>query len=387
MNNALTFLPEVPEWISNVSLDKFIPFIIEVMTTASAGLYDFFVPLVQAVIWLLVGFNIALFVVKQFVPQNWLDFFGWKGGGEYYDNDKAAKLAWGVPTRLAKMVVRASLATTLLLALRPAILTETIINPFLGIGSMYTEFIMSSQASGEAARPGTSSADCNTNSFLSEDVCLRLANPISEIIYRNNQVVVLGMDMMGVPSFITDAGASRMTLDMGQNLFNFITGAVLVITFFLAGLYIASIVIQGILDFLFAVLMFPVKTLKWVMQTDVWMNPKAALEDVVASLRKLVVAMIIGGIMTIVNMTLISALFGGGVDVGLSSWSDKFMILLSGILCLVVMTKLFDIAREKLAKYGAPSDEFYKDITSNAQSLGKRMAALADNIKKMATKK
>ncbi|MDR0319559.1 MAG: hypothetical protein LBH81_02355 [Rickettsiales bacterium] len=387
MNGFMTVLPDVPDWMNGASLDKFVPFMIDVMTRVSAGLYDFFVPLVSAFIWTLVGFNIMLFVIKQYVPQDWLDFLNIKNGGGYYDGKKTAELAWGIPKKLAQMMMRAALATTILLAVRPTFLTETIINPFLKLGSIYTESILNSPP-GEGSPKAGVGMECNTHSFFSPEICNQMANPISGIIYKNNQVVTLGLDMMGVPSFITGGNPMSKKPDMGLWLFNFFVGAVLAITFFLSGLYIASVILQGILNFCFAIMLFPFRTFKWVMQqTDAWANPTEALKGIIDSLRGLVVAMVIGGIMTLINLSLIAALFGqSGISANLSSWSDKFMIALSSILALLVMTRLLEIAKEKMAKFGAPDETFYKNLTANAQTLGKTAVKLGGNIGKMLKK-
>jgi hypothetical protein len=289
---------------------------------------------------------------------------------------------------------------------------------------MYTEFILS-EAGGKMEVPITRECERGmTQGFFSNAVCSSLANPIAGIIYKNNQVMTLGLNMMGLPSFITgtnsskeyqslDASGNRIlpseasvaqnsvsapsgtnsdiiikkpggSPDIGLMFFSFIVGLIIAITFFLSGLYLASILLQSILNFFFEIMIFPMKTFKFVMQGDSYANVWPAVEGVVGSIKNLVITMIVAGIMSLVNVILIISMFGtSGMNVGAESWSDKFMLLLSSIVCLLIMTRLFNISKEKITKYGAKTDEaFYKQLTENAQAIGKVGVNVAGNLKK-----
>lgn len=375
-------LPAVPDWISATSIDKFVPFLIEIMMNVSAGLYDYFVPLLTMLMWTLVAFNLAVFVIKQYIPGDYLGFLGIGDGGKYYND--AASMSWGIPERLAKQIMRGAIATTILLGARPAFLTEVIINPFLSIGTTYTEFILNA-SNVNANVPAAPARQCETRDFFSPEVCTNLSNPIAGIIYKNNQVVTLGLTMMSIPAFMTGAPRVRGG-DLGGWLFNFIVGLALVATFFISGLLLASLLIQGILNFCFEIMLFPFKAFKFVMQShDTWANPWVALEGIITSLRKLVVSMIVSGIMVIINVTLIGAMFGaGGLGSEMNSWADKFTTLLGCVLCIVVLYRLFDIAQEKMTAYGASVDkEFYGNLTGAATNLGKQGVGLAKKTKGM----
>lgn len=383
MNEVLTSLPLVPDWLNAISLDKFVPYIVESMMYAASGTYDFFAPLMTGLVWILITFFFLVWLTKQFIPQNWLDALGFKDGGAFYNDKISAK---AMTERIIKMALRGVVATTILFAARPAAMTDVIINPFLMVGNMYVSAIVPNDANLPPAPPCTNE---QTRGFMSVAACSNLANPLRAIIYKNNQVLTFGLDMMGVPSFITNTNPKSSEFDIGRLVFDLIVGGVLVITFFLSGLYIASLILQAIIGFCFEIILFPFRTFSYVLNAkdESWINPWPAFKGIVDSLRVLVVTMLVSGIMTIVNIIMLDTMFGGN-EINANSWSDKFMLALSAVLSLIIMHKLFKTAQEKISQFGASKDDsLYKTITGTGLGLGGAGVRIIGNIGKMIKKK
>ncbi|MDR2685448.1 MAG: hypothetical protein LBB23_01590 [Rickettsiales bacterium] len=365
MIDALVSLPMVPDWLNATSFDKFVPLVIQAMMGAAAGVYDYFVPVLSGLLWIVIVFNSAVFTTKQFFPANWLSFLGMNGGGYWA---KPTDLIRGIPMRLVKQIVRASIATLLLLTIRPSLITDTIINPMLRVGTMITEFVVpSSTASRAQCLPGA------TREFFDEKLCSDFANPIASIVYKNNQMVALGLSIINMKFPANGGGVAANAAgvvsppDLGKGIFNFIVGLFMAGTFFMFGLRLASILLQGILDFCFAIILFPFKVFSYCLKAtegDDWFNPGDALGDIIESLRKLIVTMIVAGIATTINMILIASVVGSGTaNLSGGGWGTGIMTILGSVLCLLIMNKFYEIAKEKIAQYGGANNTALYDLT------------------------
>ena len=66
--------------IDAFDLSGFVPLVLEVMMNIATALYNFFVGngtgLIYILIYFFLGFYIALYLVKMYLPKDWLSFFG-----------------------------------------------------------------------------------------------------------------------------------------------------------------------------------------------------------------------------------------------------------------------------------------------------------------------
>ena len=126
-----------------LNLAPFVPLVLKSMMNIATSLYDFFVGdgtgWVYIFIYGFLIFHIALYLVKMYLPKDWLSFFGFSGGGEMWSGSLTG---WSIAENIAKPCIRAIIAGLILLQVKPVYVTKFLINPFLEFGSVYTEHIL-----------------------------------------------------------------------------------------------------------------------------------------------------------------------------------------------------------------------------------------------------
>ena len=136
--------PALADWgiVDQLNLAPFVPLVLDAMMTIASGGYDFFVGNGNGIIYLLVwGFlaiTIILYLVKLYLPKTWSDGFGFSGGASLADGKTNAHT---IVYNVMKPCLRGIIAAALLLQIRPTMLTEVLVNPFLQFGALYTHSI------------------------------------------------------------------------------------------------------------------------------------------------------------------------------------------------------------------------------------------------------
>jgi hypothetical protein len=358
------------EWglVNAMDLSPFIPIVLDALVSVAMTGYEFFVGKGDGIIYLLVwgwlGFTMGMYLVKMYIPESWLAFFGLKGG-QMWSGTTATKIS----EDLIKPCLRAIIAAGLLLQVKPQYVTEFIVDPFLRFGAIYTESISDNIAQNSmfgVAKQQPCPASIIEKKYISAESCKFLVQPVADITHANNQIVKRGL------TFISSGLKGLMTLipHGGQDLLSLITGLLLVFAFVSSNFFMALLIIQAIFDFGMALILYPFSVLVFVAkQSDKWIDPWPAFEGIIKSLKKLVITMIACVFILAVNIAAIKALFnwnnsvfvvtaGGSASSSVPviandaiGFGGHSVVWLSAILTFFLMFEIFKKTKEQLVKY------------------------------------
>lgn len=379
--------------VDSLNLAPFIPMILDALMTVATGGYEFFVGngdgIIYILIWGFLGVSMGLYLIKMYFPKTWLSFFGFSGGGEMWDG-KANGIQIG--ENLLKPALRAIVAATILLQVKPIYVTEWIVNPFLQFGSLYTESITSTINDGAvAAKTIECSPDIIARGWISADSCNFLVQPVAELSHANNQIIKRGFD------FINRGLLGLVTLipHGGEDFLNLITGILLVFTFVSSNLFMALLIIQGIFNFGMALILYPFQVLTWVAKPknpDKWLDFWPAFEGIIKALQQLIITMIACAFILAINIAIIKALFqwnssvfvvaaGGAASSNIPQVATSAMgfgphsiLWLSSILTFYLMLRIFELTRKQLTSYIEPGmDKLHGQLTKDAKTTVKNV--------------
>lgn len=375
--------------VDALNLSPFVPMVLDALMMVATGTYDFFVGaegregIIHILIWVFLGFTLAISLAKMYMPQKWLGFIGLSGGGEL-----ASGKITGVKIieNIAKPGLRAIIASVLLLQLKPVYVTEWLVNPFLQLGAIYTNAITANISQDGVAAPDVECpADIVAKAWISESSCEFLIQPVSDLSHANNQIIKRGFN------FLTSGLRGMMTLipHGGENLLNFITGILLIFTFVGSNIFMALLIIQGIFNFGMQLILYPFYVLTYVFKSsEKWLDVWPAFGGITKALQQLVVTMIACSFMLCVNLAVIKALFRWNSSVfvvaadgraysnipaatnSAMGFGEHSILWLSAILTFYLMMKIFELTQKQLNKYiGSGMDGLYKQVKSDAGTL------------------
>ncbi len=374
--------------VDSFNLAPFVPIILDSLMLVAIGMYDFFVGngdgIIYLMIWAILGVSIVLYLVKMWFPKSWLSLFGFSGGGEMWEKNGVNGIKMG--ENLLKPAFRAIIATVFLLQVNPVYVTEFLVNPFLQFGSIYTKSITDSLNTGfGAAKEIECPASITEQGWISKASCDFLIKPVSEISHANNQIIKKGFEFINKGLF----GLMRIIPNGGENFLNLITGIILVWTFVSSNVFMALLIIQAIIKFGLALIMYPFNVLAWVAKPpnpDKWIDLLPPFSGIIKSLQSLVITMISCAFILSINVAIIRALFRWNNSVfsatangtansniptvtnSATSFGEHSILCLSAILTFYLMFKIFELTREQIDHYtGKGSSDLYKDVTGNAK--------------------
>ena len=180
--------------VDSLDLSKLIPIIMDSFMFVANATYSYFVGAnhngpIYTLVWLFFAFYIAIYLIKLYVPKFWTTIFGFKPG-DSIENTSGTKIA----ENLLKPAIRVLVAVILFLPLRPEFITNTLINPFLKFGSIYTTGIINIVSADKTIN--SSKLECpNTlleQGWLSKESCEYVVQPVHVLSYANNQVIKRG---------------------------------------------------------------------------------------------------------------------------------------------------------------------------------------------------
>lgn len=383
--------------IDALNLAPFIPMVLDALMIIATGGYEFFVGngdgIIYILIWGFLAVSLALYLLKMYFPKTWVAFFGFSGGGEMYDGIDGMTIA----TNMLKPALRAIIAATVLLQLKPIYLTEWLVNPFLQFGALYTESITNTINQAGVSGP---KIECPPSviqqGWISESSCEFLVQPVADISNANNQVIKAGVD------FFTRGLRGMMTLvpHGGENLLNVITGLVLIFTFVASNLFMALLIIQAIFNFGMALVLYPFQVLVYVVKpNDKWMDIWPAFGGITKALQRLVITMIACAFILCINIAIVKSLFqwsssvfvvaaGGAASSNVPQvantalgFGQHSILWLSSILTFYLMMRIFNLTREQLNNYvGSGMDNLYNQVKSDTNILAQRIKNLGKTI-------
>lgn len=380
--------------VDALNLAPLIPTVLDALLAVATGGYEFFVGNGDGIIYILVwGFlavSMGLYLIKMYFPKTWVSFFGFSGGGEMTGGGIDG---FTIATNMLKPMIRAIIAVTVLLQLKPVYLTEWLINPFLQFGAIYTESITSTiNETGANAPQINCPPSVIQQGWISQESCEFLVQPVSDISHANNQIIKRGFD------FINSGLRGLVTLipHGGENFLNIITGIILVFTFVASNLFMALLIIQAIFNFGMALVLYPFQVLAYVVKSsDKWLDVWPAFGGITKALQKIIVTMIACAFILCVNIAIVRALFqwnssvfvvaaGGTATSNVPTvansalgFGEHSILWLSAILTFYLMFRIFNMTRQQLDSYvGKGMDKLYNQVTGDAKKT-------VDNTKKL----
>lgn len=380
--------------VDALNLAPLIPTVLDALLAVATGGYEFFVGNGDGIIYILVwGFlavSMGLYLIKMYFPKTWVSFFGFSGGGEMTGGGIDG---FTIATNMLKPMIRAIIAVTVLLQLKPVYLTEWLIDPFLQFGAIYTESITSTiNETGVNAPQINCPPSVIQQGWISQESCEFLVQPVSDISHANNQIIKRGFD------FINSGLRGLVTLipHGGENFLNLITGIILVFTFVASNLFMALLIIQAIFNFGMALVLYPFQVLAYVVKSsDKWLDVWPAFGGITKALQKIIVTMIACAFILCVNIAIVRALFqwnssvfvvaaGGTATSNVPTvansalgFGEHSILWLSAILTFYLMFRIFNMTRQQLDSYvGKGMDKLYNQVTGDAKKT-------VDNTKKL----
>lgn len=382
------------------NLAPFVPIVLDTMMRVAMSLYKFFVGngtgLIYICIYGLVGFYIIMYLIKMYLPKDWLSFFGFSGGGELWDGKLSG---FTIAENVLKPCLRAIVASVILLQIKPIYVTEWLVNPFLEFGAIYTESILKTITNTEIDKLKAPACpeSIEQAGWISKRSCEFLVQPVYTISKENNRVIKYGFD------FLTRGLRQLMTLMLhgGEGILNVITGILLISAFVSANVFMALLIIQAIFDFCMALIMYPFNVLGWVAKkSDKWFDVLPAFSQIIDSLKKLVITMIACAFILCVNIAIVRALFNwsssvfvaaaGGVSTSnvptIANTGMNFghhsMLCIASVLTIFLLQNIFNMTRERLELYTKDTPKtLYKNVTGDAKIMWNKTKAAPETIK------
>ncbi|MDR1361049.1 MAG: hypothetical protein LBJ18_01930 [Rickettsiales bacterium] len=374
-------IPAMADWaiVDALDLSPFVPLILDALMTVAQGGYEFFVGRGDGIIYILVwgwlAVYMGLYLIKMYFPTTWLGFFGFSGGGEMWQPGGISGFKIG--ENLLKPALRAIIAAGLLLQVKPAYITDWLVDPFLRFGSLYTSSITESIPGNTAAAKQICPPDLDEKSgWISTESCEFIAQPIADITHANNQIIKQGL------VFITKGLSGLMTPIPrgGADFLNIVSGILLVFAFVASNFFMGLLIIQGIFNFGMSLILYPFYVLTWVAtKSDKWLDPWPPFDGIITALKELVITMIACAFILVVNIAIVRSLFqwNGSVFVG-DFAADKAMgfgqhsiLWLSAILTFFLMQKIFELTKAKITEYSQNKNitNLHSSATKDAKSL------------------
>ena len=372
--------------VDNLNLAPFVPMVLDSLMMVATGGYEFFVGdgtgIIYFLVWTFLGASITLGLVKMYFPKSVLGFFGISGGGEM-ENGVDPK---GIIYDVVRSGVRAVIAAAVLLQLRPVLLTQLLVNPFLQLGAAYTHAITETiNEAGVHAPEIKCPPEIVEKAWISESSCEFLVQPVADLSHANNRIVTRGFDFLtrGLRGLIT------MVPHGGEDFLNLVTGILLIITFVASNVFMALLVIQGIFNFGMQLILYPFYVLTYVFKkSDKWFDVWPAFSGITKALQQLIVTMIACAFMLCINLAIIKALFQWGTSVFVAAtggsatsnvptipnspmgFGEHSIMWLSAILTFYLMLKIFDMTQQQLNKYvGSGMNDLYDKVSSDAKTM------------------
>lgn len=392
---AMLILPGTAfaDWgiVDQFNLAPFVPLVLDAMMAIASSGYDFFVANGTGIIYLLIwGFlviTILLYLLKLYLPKTWATVFGFSDAGAMADGKVGTET---IVLSVFKPCVRAIIAMAILLPIRPVVLTEFLVNPFLQFGALYTHSITETiNETGAATKTVTCPESIVKNEWISQSSCEFLVQPVSDLSAANNTVIKRGFEFMtrGLRSLIT------IVPHGGNGFLNLITGIILVSTFFSCNLFMALLIIEAIFKFGMALILYPFQVLSYVAKpNDKWLDIWPAFAGITKQLQHLLITMIMCSFMLCVNIAIIKALFtwnnsifvvaaGGSAtsnvpivaNVSSGGFGEHSILWLSSILTFYLMFKLFDMTQKQLETYVGGRGKLPDQVVNDTKTLWKRL--------------
>ena len=316
------------------------------------------------------------------------------GGGEMWDGKVKG---FETVETVIKSAVRAIVAATLLLQVRPIYVTQWLVNPFLEFGAIYTSAISDNAIiSGVAKQNIECPESILSGDWISKKSCNFLIQPISDLSAVNNAVVKRGFEFVsrGI------RGLATIFSHGGQNIMDMITGVLLIFTFVGCNLFMALLIIQGIFDFGVALILYPFSVLAWVAKkSDKWFDIWPAFDEIIKALQKLVITMIACAFIMIINVAVVHALFGlnnsafsvaaGGsatsnlVTTNAIGFGGHSLLWLSSILTFFLMQAIFDMTKKQLDVYAPGMTGLYNQTKGDFKATTAKAKSTYESIKKI----
>lgn len=386
--------------IDALDISPLIPDILDAFMQVATGGYEYFVGhgngILYMLVWAVLAISIVSYLLKMFFPKQWLDFFGFSQSDPIGTIDEIK-----MSQNILKPAIRAIVAVTILLPIKPTVITEWLVNPFLGLGSIYTtELVKAIPQVGFNPPDVECPQDIINQGWISETSCKFMVQPVATLSHSNNQIVKRGLE------FIKTGLRGLLTLTVhnaGENFLDIITGIILVTTFVSCNIFMALLVIRAIFNFGMALILYPFQILVWVAKKDdKWMNIWPAISGIVKALQDLIVTMIACGFIMCINTAIVRAMFNwgstifssvaGGVaqtnlpvatntQIGFGSHS---ILWLSSILTFFVMLRIFELTRKKITQY-TQSDltGLYKSVKGDAKTTWNKITSIPGTVKKI----
>ncbi|MCQ2562261.1 MAG: hypothetical protein MJ158_01430 [Alphaproteobacteria bacterium] len=366
--------------IDAFNLSIFIPLILEQFMNVATYLYNFFVGqgtgLIYILIYVFLGIYIALYLCKLYLPKDWLGFFGFNGGGEMWDGSATG---WNIGFNVLKPCIRVIIATTLLLQIKPIIVTEWLVNPFLEFGAIYTNQIVKSiKDINLDDSPIQCPKNIVTQNWISEKSCNFLVQPVHIISSANNSIIKNGIDTVahGIK------GIFLFSPSFVSSLMGIITGIILILTFVSSNLFMALLIIQAIFDMCLSLIMYPFCVLTWVAtKSDKWFDILPAFKQIIEALKKLVITMIACAFILCVNVAIVHALFDSTQNITNLNFGQNSLIWLSSILTIFLIHNIFTMTKERLKTYSGAKTSLYDDVVGDAKTIWRKITDLPTKIK------
>lgn len=363
------------------NLSPFVPLVLETMMNIATSLYNYFVGqgdgIIYILIYLFLGFYISLYLVKIYLPKDWLGFMGFSEGGDMAKGDLKA---WSIVENVAKPCVRTLIACIVLLQIKPVYVTEWLVNPFLEFGSVYTQNILGTINSSSVPDVPQCPDSILQQGWITQNSCDFLIQPVYKISDENNKVVKKGLDILG-----------RGLLDMLSPiphigfLLNIITGLLLISVFVSANVFMSLLIIQAIFDFCLSLIMYPFNVLAWVAKkSDKWFDVLPVFDQIIDSLKKLVICMIACAFILCINIAVVRTLFSQMSTESAWNLGQHFMSWLSSILMFFLLHSIFKMTQERLEMYTkGVSHDLYKNVTGDAKTAWNKAKAAPGKAKSM----
>ena len=189
----------------------------------------------------------------------------------------------------------------------------------------------------------------------------------------------------------------------GEGILNVITGLLLISAFVASNLFMALLIIQAIFDFCLSLIMYPFNVLAWVAKkSDKWFDILPPFNQIIDSLKKLVITMIACAFILCINIAVVRALFNwysssfvvaaGGVSSSnipaitntAMNFGQHSMLWISSILTFFLMQNIFNTTRERLDLYtggASKNPSLYKNVISDAKTVWGKAKAAPDKVK------
>lgn len=385
------------EIVDKLNLAPFVPRVLDAFMMVARGGYEYFVGngdgIIYIFVWGFLAISIFMYAFKMYFPKRWLEFFGMTGGGEMWDGKVKG---FETMETVLKSAVRAIVAATLLLQVKPIYVTQWLVNPFLEFGAIYTSAITdNAKITGVKKQNIECPESILSSDWISKKSCNFLIQPVSDLSAVNNAVVKRGFEFLsrGIRGLLTIFSHG------GQNIMDMITGVLLIFTFVGCNLFMALLIIQGIFDFGVALILYPFNVLAWVAKkSDKWFDIWPAFDGIITALRKLVITMIACAFIMVVNVAVVHALFANNgvfnVAAGGSATSNivttnaigfggHSMLWLSAILTFFLMNAIFDMTKEQLNKYAPGMTGMYEQVKGDFKTTTTKAKDTYTSIKKI----